>query len=128
MGRRSLSPGTRSGIATLRSTLLTADDKIQWSRLLEMVEEATVKEDSGEMAPLSTEPPLNECDPSKQDSTETAKNAAMKDAVLTLLGSPEGAVLRKLLLDLDSIDLISRLLSKDGKILRKQAVLAISRQ
>merc|ERR1719198_1804092 len=36
--RRSLSPNTAEGIAALRSTLLTPDNRVQWDRLLEMVE------------------------------------------------------------------------------------------
>jgi len=137
--RRSLSPATVDGIATLRSTLLTEDNKIQWSRLLEMVEEAgssaSQEEKTKEKDSLTAEsqslPPQNNNDETttvKSSSTETAKKAAMNDAVVTLLGSPEGVVLRSLLKDLDSIDLISRLLSKEGKSLRHQAVTALSSQ
>lgn len=124
--RRSLSPGTRKGIATLRSTVLTDDDKIQWSRLLELVEETTANKDDEAVVPDSSFNEIPRDDTaSNQDSNEIAKKEAMKDAVLTLLGSPEGSVLRKLLVDLDSVDLISRLLSKEGRRLRKQAVASI---
>ena len=57
-----------------------------------------------------------------------AKNAAMGDAVGTLLGSQsDGAALRRVLTDLDSTDLISRLVSREGRGLRHAAALAVSR-
>jgi len=134
--RRSLSPSTIDGIKTLRSTILMDDGRIQWSRFVEMVEEAFAKEeDETDIASTSdadstllvvdgTETEAEERTVSS--STDTAKSQVMNDAVVTLLGSPEGVVLRRLIRDLDSIDLLGRLLSKDAKSIRKQAVLAIS--
>jgi len=141
--RRSLSPATKDGIATLRSTLLTKDNKIQWNRFVEMVEEATKPPPQEETATTKMENTTNSVttanaidqedtissntqEDAKPSSTESAKKAAMNDAVVTLLGSPEGVVLRTLLNDLDSTDLVSRLLSKEGKSLRHQAVVALT--
>merc|ERR1712176_1071024 len=60
--RRSLSPATKEGISTLRSTLLTEDNKIQWSRLLEMVEEAAASNQEAERE----NPPKNLTDKSAE--------------------------------------------------------------
>merc|ERR1719393_577289 len=43
--RRSLSPSSEAGVAALRSTLLTPDNRIQWGRLLELFEEASKAKD-----------------------------------------------------------------------------------
>lgn len=128
--RRSLSPSTLEGISTLRSTILTKDDRIQWSRVLEFVETAMVENEKEEVAssidkqPIKTDAVVDEAP--KQKSADSTKSGAMNDAVVTLLGSPEGTVLRRMIRDLDSIDLVARLLSKDAKPLRKQAVMALS--
>jgi len=129
--RRSLSPSTMEGIKALRATLLTKDDRIQWTRFLEFVETATATppppvDEVASPAATGSEPAAADTAPPKQSSTDAAKQGAMNDAVVTLIGSPEGFVLRRLIRDLDSIDLVSRLLSKDAKPLRKQAVLALS--
>mmetsp|Transcript_24336 Transcript_24336/g.57277 ORF Transcript_24336/g.57277 Transcript_24336/m.57277 type:complete len:819 (-) Transcript_24336:395-2851(-) len=118
--RRSLSPSTADGIRTLRSAILTDDGRIQWARFLEMVEEATAEE-----AKDAAETEVGEASESSS-SADAAKARAMNDAVVTLLGSSEGVVLRKLIRDLDSIDLLNRLLSKDAKSLRRKTVLAMS--
>jgi len=120
--RRTLSPATGDGIAVLRSSLLTDDGRVQWSRLLEFVEGATAEEKS---APSKES---GEDGASAESSNEAAKSEAMNDAVVTLLGSTEGSVLRRLIQDVDSVDLVSRLLSKDAKPIRKQAIVALAAQ
>ena len=134
--RRSLSPSTTDGIQTLRSTILTDNGRIQWSRFIEMVEEAIAEEEidvkgassSGTDTPTIANAATSETvdESAESSSADSAKASAMNDAVVTLLGSPEGVVLRKLIQDLDSVDLLGRLLSKDAKSLRKKAVLAMS--
>ena len=134
--RRSLSPSTIDGIETLRSTVLTKDDRVQWSRVLEFVESAMIEDEKEkEMAAATSEESLSSSSKDKpqpiKEVADTAESAASQsgatnDAVVTLLGSPEGNVLRRILRDMDSIDLVSRLLSKDAKPLRKQAVMALS--
>lgn len=130
--RRSLSPSTIDGIKTLRSTILMEDGKIQWSRFVEMVE-TTVSEKKEEATKVSSNntnsnesSQVEESKEKNTSSSDIAKKRAMNDAVVTLLGSPEGVVLRRLIKDFDSIDFLGRLLSKDAKSLRKQTVLAIS--
>lgn len=134
--RRSLSPSTIDGIKTLRSTILMEDGRIQWSRFIEMVEEATAgdEEEAKNAAPdesiqvMEAEggETLVEEAITEKSSTDSAKGQVMNDAVVTLLGSPEGVVLRRMIRDLDSIDLLGRLLSKEAKPLRKKTVLAMS--
>jgi len=124
--RRSLSPSTLEGIAALRAVLLTTDDRIQWTRFLEFIEAATAEDEGGPDAAADMSTPADAPGEPPTTSTESAKAGAMNDAVATLIGSPEGSVLRRLIRDLDSIDLVARLLSKDAKPLRKQAVLALS--
>jgi len=50
----------------------------------------------------------------------------MSDAINALMGSPGGAVLRRAIVDLDSVDLVQRLLSKESRTLRHKAVLAMT--
>jgi len=131
--RRSLSPSTIDGIKTLRSTILKEDGKIQWSRFVEMVETAVLEKEKKTKVTSNTtisdeSSQIQESKEQNTSSSDTAKARAMNDAVVTLLGSPEGAVLRRLIQDFDSIDFLKRLLSKDAKFLRKQAVLAIFSQ
>lgn len=125
--RRSLSPSTREGVKTLRNTLLTTDDRVRWSRLLELLEQqqqeavAETEKAKERSAVAATE------DAAKADAGhDVAKADAMNDAVVSLIGSPEGAVLRRLVRDVDSIDLVSRLLSKEGRPLRQKAVEALA--
>ncbi|OEU20143.1 ABC1-domain-containing protein [Fragilariopsis cylindrus CCMP1102] len=130
--RRSLSPSTIDGIETLRSTLLTKDDRIQWPRVLEFVEAAMIEDEKEKELTSSKDMQQSiqqaDDDDGKNPTTDSAasKSGATNDAVVTLLGSPEGNVLRRMIRDLDSIDLVSRLLSKDAKPLRKKAVMALS--
>jgi len=116
--RRSLSPGSAEGIATLRSTFLTSDNRVQWERLLELVEEGSKGADEPAKA-------LTADQSAKARSNEAAKASAMNDAVGSLLGSPEGAALRRALRDLDSTDLLVRLVSTEARALRHAAALAV---
>ena len=151
--RRSLSPLTEEGREGLRSALLTEDNRVQWDRLLQLVEGATNAADADADAnadadsnahasviqvgenPTETDGPPGAAAAEaaaaaaeKARANEVAKNAAMGDAVGTLLGSQsDGAALRRVLTDLDSTDLISRLVSREGRGLRHAAALAVSR-
>ena len=110
----------QAGVAALRSTLLTPDNRIQWGRLLELFEEASAaKEEAAEGG----------AEGGGSSSTEAAKAAAMNDAVGSLLGSPSGKTLRQVLRDLDSTDLMLRLVSPETHMLRHSVILAVqSRQ
>ena len=115
--RRSLSPSTARGIEVMRSTLMTPDNRIQWARLLEL---ASAGNDDN-VASTST---ANDDKTKKKVEQDTAKKVAMNDAVGTLLGSTEGKVLRRALRDLDTVDLLTKLSSKDGRPLLQQAAAA----
>lgn len=113
--RRSLSPSTTEGIAALRSTLLTEDNRVQWERFLGLANDAlTTKtiDNASKVEPVSA-------------SSEKAKSAAMNDAVISLLGSTNGSTLRRALKDVDSTDLIQKLNSKEGRILRSAIASAL---
>ena len=58
-------------------------------------------------------------------SNEAAKASAMNDAVGSLLGSTSGLALRQTLKDLDSTDLILKVVSKEGRALRHAAAQAV---
>lgn len=111
--RRSLSPSTQKGIDVFRSTIMTDDNRIQWSRFLQLANTSEEKADDDVTAPTpaSTE-------------QEQAKKDAMKAAVGSLLGNPQGRALRRLLRDLDSTDLLNRLSGGEGLSLLRTAVLS----
>jgi len=115
--RRSLSPSTQKGIDVFRSTVLTDDNCIQWERLLELT---VVKNDASETVGVSEEVQQ------KKREQEVAKQAAMKDAVGTLLGSIDGKALRRVLKDLDTTDLIMKLASRDGRPFLEMATKKVS--
>eukprot|EP00977_Amphora_coffeiformis_P018409 scaffold6456_cov147-Amphora_coffeaeformis.AAC.6 len=110
--RRSLSPSTQRGIEVFRSTFLTDDNRIQWARLLELTMQ------NEEEKPLEV---VLEQDSRIIAQQEAARKAAMNDAVGSLLGSTEGKALRRALRDLDTVDLLDKLASRDGRMLVRTA-------
>ena len=135
--RRSLSPASADGIATMRDTLLTPDNRVQWERLIELTQDASMADaetagaDTAAGAPalpdVHTMPDAAAAEDQmgKRQANEAAKAQAMNDAVGSLLGSASGAPLRRALLDLDSTDLAMRLVSKEARQLRHSAALAV---
>lgn len=117
--RRSLSPSTQKGIDVFRTTLLTEDNKIQWQRLLDLV---NMNKDTND-APVAAD--ISETE-SNEAERKAAKKAAMGDAVGTLLGSSDGKALRRVLKDLDSTDFVTRLSSHDGRPLLQMAATQLS--
>jgi predicted unusual protein kinase regulating ubiquinone biosynthesis (AarF/ABC1/UbiB family) len=117
--RRSLSQSSEKGMATLRATLLRPDNRVQWDRLLELVGEATKSNDAEKTHDL------DEAARAKASSTEAARVSAMNDAMNSVLGSTSGATLRRALFDMDSTDLLIRLVSREAKSLRHSAALAL---
>lgn len=116
--RRSLSPSTQKGIDVFRLTFMTPDNRIQWERLLELANKN--EDDNDALLKDSNKAAL------KKVQNEAAKNAAMSDAVGTLLGAPEGKALRRAIRDLDSTDLFNKLATKDGRQLLLKALEARS--
>ena len=148
--RRSLSPQSAEGVATLRSMLLTDDNRVQWQRLLTMFDEAqassqeaeaeapapsTASSGAADAAALETAVDLEATSLSASNdaakaslsaSNDAAKTAAMNDAVGSLLGSRPGGALRRALSDVDSTDLIQRLVSPSARPLRRAAAIALA--
>ena len=129
--RRSLSPNTAEGIETLRSTLLTKDNRVQWETLLDLVAQATAADADAEPEPaaaataaaatLEANADAEANAASNAAANAAAKSEAMKEAVGSLLGSTQGRALRLALMDLDSTDLASKLLSKEARPMRHAA-------
>lgn len=174
--RRSLSPSTDKGIDVLRNTILKSNNKIQWERLLDLINSTTnnnqeeddddtpavavtetvessvspppqssassstviVTDSTNEMpttatattsvspiasslSPLEDNENEKELKEQKREGYADSRNAAMKDAVGTLLGSTEGKALRGVLKDLDTPDLIWKLGSIEGRPILKMA-------
>ena len=140
--RRSLSPSTEKGTKVLRKTILKADNKIQWERIMDLMEmQKAAAAASSEAAPVqasttAVEPSSVTIEPAsetketfptiaaamtpeekeqKEKEYAAARQLAMKDAVGTLLGSTNGKALRGILKDLDTPDLIWKLGSKQGR-------------
>jgi len=138
--RRSLSPSTTKGIQTLRNTILTSKNQIQWERFVELassLSESSASSSSPPPSPQSdttstptsstaaVESPTSDStntiagddtpQQKKQQEYDSARNDAMKDAVGTLLGSLEGKALRSVLKDIDTPDLLWKLSSKQGR-------------
>ena len=114
--RRSLSPSSSEGIRALRDTLLTDDNRVQWGRLLELLPPSEAAPAAAAAAPSNDK---------AKASNEAAKASAMNDAVGSLLGSTSGLALRQTLKDLDSTDLILKVVSKEGRALRHAAAQAV---
>lgn len=138
--RRSLSPSTKKGMKVLRSTILKPDNKIQWERIMELMEmqkaasEASNEEssspspsavipaettDSAAKTPSFAAATTDEEREQKRERFAAAQQGAMKDAVGTLLGSTNGKALRSVLRDLDTPDLIWKLGSAEGRPILK---------
>jgi hypothetical protein len=137
-------------VAVLRNTVLTRDNQIQWAKLMKLVNEmSTMAQSAVDDTVASTTEAFNEATEAAMDaigiefkSNATKKNgkdiapAASKtsskydngkksqrgmQAVASLLGSPEGATLRRIAADLDSTDFFLRLISQEGRVIRRIA-------
>mmetsp|Transcript_15571 Transcript_15571/g.21509 ORF Transcript_15571/g.21509 Transcript_15571/m.21509 type:complete len:794 (-) Transcript_15571:113-2494(-) len=106
--RRALSPQTTQGSQKLRRALLTKTGEFRWNRLNEVLE-------------MSTK--LAQSDTSTK--TVASKNGEW-DTVSGLLGSPEGATLRRVSYDACSVSLAEHLASPNARTLRKKSVQTIA--
>jgi hypothetical protein len=128
--RRSLSPSTDKGRKVLRNTILKKDNRIQWERVMELMEmqkaaaeassETGLTEESSSLTTanesnaIATKGVVEENDRKRKEFAD-ARKGAMKDAMGTLLGSTNGKALRGVLKDLDTPDLVWKLGSKEGR-------------
>lgn len=116
--RRALSPSTEKGEAALRSALLTDQGEFRFGRLNELLEQVqtlaqtqTAEEEKAKAAAAT------------RDGDGAAKPSASSggnfDTVTGLLGSPEGAALRRVAVDADSLALVRQLTGREGRPLRR---------
>ena len=134
--QRALSPSTLKGKGSLRSTILDANNILRWERVEEFIEESRAKSDAqsegstrtddasysnSKLAQPGAEEKIGEEEESDAQSNARSGKVSV-EAFSTLLGSPEGKTLRRIANDLDSTDLIMRLVSRDARPLRRMGV------
>ena len=149
--QRGLSPSTEEGAAELRASVLTETNRLQWDRVCELVEEyrqqqqqqqqqavpdgAATLGDSARAAEFDAPSSARRApamgpvvSSTKRDGAPPPSGATdLKGTVVTLLGSPEGATLRRMLRDVDSTDLILTLsTSARARPIRRVGVEALS--
>ena len=103
--RRGLAPTTPHGASSLRATLLTERGSFQWARF-----QATLA-----MADMGDRPTRG-----------TATDPV--GVVAGVLAAPEGRVLRGILADVDTVDIVRHIAGKQGKVMRDSTVQAMSKQ
>jgi hypothetical protein len=124
--RRSLSPESAEGIAALRSTLLTPDNRVQWGRLMDVLQQQEIEEQAEQAPATSTTASTSQTEEDIAASAENARSnaeakaAAMNAAISSLMGSTSGRALRKALVDVDVADLATRLASRDARSIRRK--------
>ena len=105
--RRALSPETEKGEATLRSALLTDEGAFRWGRLdavLAQVETLRQRDEDGE---------------AREAPSSAGGGGGGMSTVAGLLGAPEGAALRRVAFDADSLQLAQHLTGEGGRTLRR---------
>ena len=141
--KRSLSPGSPSGKEVLRSTLLTDDNKLQLERLQKLILDAandaakdSAKDDAeaaaasggtgtgtgtgtGAELAAATATSVAVVDVGEEDAGDAPTAARGMEAVASLLGSKDGAALRRIAADVDSTDMFLRLASAEASEIRK---------
>jgi predicted unusual protein kinase regulating ubiquinone biosynthesis (AarF/ABC1/UbiB family) len=110
--RRALSPETAAGEATLRRALLTEEGAFRWGRLNEVLQQMTTLQQARPDVPPPPPPP-----PSGAQASGGASGV-----VAGLLGAPEGAALRRVLRDADSLLFVAHLAGAEGRPLRRAGV------
>jgi len=111
--KRSLSPSTEKGIQVFRQTLLTEENQIQWQRILDLLA-ASQNNDEGVDTITETSATVQ--------ATAAKRNAALQDAIASLLGSSDGRALRRALMDVDLVDVLVKLSSPEARPLLQQAM------
>ena len=153
--QRALSPSTISARETLRQSLLTGDNKFQWERVdmlieQQQAEEAEAKEKaeqakatkgaaasdgslpeaaSARARLMAQEANKAELDPvlaAAGAEAQAAQAATPLEALTTVLGSPNGGTLRRVLKDIDSTALMLQLASPAARPARRLAASKLS--
>lgn len=140
--QRALSPSTASGAETLRSSILTRNNKFQWARVEEMLQQqlgeqkkaaaaagadgAQPEAASGRARLLSglasAEATVDPALAAAGAAAQAAQAATPLDSLRTVLGSARGSQLRRIARDLDSTELMLKLLSPEARPARRLAV------
>ena len=136
---RALSPATAAGIEALRSSLLTRENQFQWERVHELVEQqrneereqqqekaAATPQAASARARLLSQEASTTVDPAIASGASAAAQAANAatplDSLVKVLGSPQGATLRRMARDIDSTALLLALGAPDARAARRLAV------
>ena len=117
--RRTLSPSTEEGVDVFRSTIMTPDNRVQWSRFLDLTS-TNADEDINQTVIVDAQK-----DQSKAAARDAAKKSAMQAALGSLLGATQGRALRRALKDVDSTDFLNQLATKDGRKILFKALTAV---
>jgi hypothetical protein len=113
--RRALSPETEKGEAVLRSALLTDSGAFRWSRLNEVL---------SQLESLSQKP-AEGAEGAEEGAAAPSAGAGM-GTVTGLIGAPEGAALRRVAYDADSLSLAQHLTGTEGRPLRRAGVKSLA--
>lgn len=113
--RRALSPETERGEAVLRETLLTESGAFRWGRLnelLQQLEQHAAAPPAASSAAAAAPPPPGD--------------GAGMSTLTGLLGAPEGAALRRVAFDADSLALARHLTGAEGRPLRRAGMRSLA--
>jgi len=141
--RRSLSPETSKGETALREALLTAEGEFRWERLTEILEraqkfsgghgEGTTEEQGATGVAKAAETRLVAASShgsrhaSGDAGATTEPPTSASGTIAGLLGSTEGAALRRVTRDADSFKLAEHLASDAGRPLRRAGAGSLAR-
>jgi len=144
--RRALAPSTRDAIQAFRSNLLTEENKLRWDTIMTLLEaeeamsagansstEGSAAVGMGVAAPdlgagqnsAATDPetPAHPALPSSDD----AASGGYGEALQSLLGTPEGRTVRRVLRDIDAPAALAALAAySEGRPLRRKAAKALA--
>jgi hypothetical protein len=128
--QRGISPSTPAGATALRGTLLTPDNKLQWQRLEELIEQAAAAPATSEAADATATDATasEEGRGSSRAQSRRQGSVSAVDSVTTVMGSRSGGALRRILRDLDSPALLLKLNGGSSRKLRRLAVDAVAAQ
>ena len=128
--QRALSPATPKGVGALRSSLLTPQNQLQWGRINDLIAQATHAEPNetaeervgaarvADAAEGGEGDKGTAADASSHLGSGTSSGRALS-TLGVLLGSPEGATLRRICKDVDSTEALMRLASPEMRPIRK---------
>ena len=110
--QRALSPSTPGGAQTLRTTLLDGDNKVQWQRFEQLVQEAASNACHGSSTRGS----------GTADTSRVTGGVTPLDSIKTVMASPAGKHLRRIIKDVDSPALLLKLAAPSSRAVRRLAV------